>query len=192
MLTKFSLGIAMLFLVLLVVGCGEEAVSPVSSVKDNAPLTLIIDQDDNGQVFASSINGQIYTVEDLQEIIKLAAQDGRSLNILQKQQKLFKDLNNHIAVQLAPPNDPFTRIYISDITLVSGGVRITLTDIGILYGLIWNYADDLADMCIDEYPGLSAHEFQITLEIYYHCWLDYYFGPSDRFRTVNITFGSYP
>lgn len=181
-------GIAIaLFLGMLIIGCGDEAIAPMASDPTESSLILIVSRDDSGQVSVKSSDGRIYGSEFLQKVL-----DGqvsvREIKVVVPSQDL---------VQAGPPRYPASD-YITDVTPVRDGVNITLTVLGLEVGNFWNGAQALAYWTIDEYERQSGKKWpynkrskdSVATEIMVHCWTAFTpFWP--RIFPINIGFNEW-
>lgn len=196
-----SLGV---LLMVLFTGCSDEDSLSTNSISSDSLVSLIVAINESGRIVVSSPDGEIYTGETIQRVIEVAAKEGRAFEVnvanepfLGQAEDLLRDFS------LAPPRSSLVKIFISDITPVRDGMAVTLTDIGLSFGLSWNSAWTLACYTMFEYelqePSCAnwpswyyqAVREQVRLELYYHC-LAFYYWHSPRFRTVNISIGSLP
>ena len=205
MLRKMLLISLNVLLVVLFMGCGDDDALVVASNSSSFPLELVIVGNENGQVVVNSSNEEVRTEEKLQEIIEIAAREGRTFKTELVMDPLSEKAGCNLQddIFLAPPRSSLVRMFISDIVVVRDGMAVTLTDLGLSLGLSWQGAWTLACYTMFEYelqkPSCAnwpiwyynAVRAQARLEIYYHS-LAFYYWHSPRFRTVNIVIGFLP
>lgn len=187
------------------IGCSyEDTSSSVDPDSSSQSLVLVVAGNNDGQVKVSSPNGQFYTEKALQEAIKLAAQNGQTLETRIVAQPFLSSSQGDEPMALpSPPKSSLVKIFISDVTPVREGMAVTLTDVGLGLGLTWQGAWTLACYTMFEYELLErscanwpswyyqAIRAQVRLEIYYHS-IAFFYWHSPRFQTVNIVFGKLP
>ena len=166
----FVCGIAALFLIMLI-GCGDEVVSPISPGSTDSNLILVVSRDERGLVSVSSPDGEIYDLEILQKVLE--GKMSVSEIIIHP-----SSVENVESSQAAPPKNPIIWKYITDVTPVWDGVWVTLGPDAILLGGNWYWAKLFAEWTISEYERQSGKKWpyykrslnSVTREIMVHCW----------------------
>ena len=207
-MNKIAVFLVVLAIASVGMGCGGDLGKAVEPENEKttpiSPLVLRIGADEKGTPITSTPDGRVYTMQELQKAIEVAAKEGGPLDvsIAEPIPAMLKE-QPQLRVASKPPRNPNMRRYIEDITPVNDpGVVVLMTKEGVYWSRIWRRAGEYASYVMFEYnlhypvavlyPELyGILRQQVQTELFYHA-VAYAFWPSRRFREVNINFLNLP